>query len=333
MATAFDPVFREELMERRRRLMGLAPAEAPARAAEGARREVMRLLTEVDAALERLEAGTFGQCEVCQGEVEPERLLHDPLIRVCLDDLDVQERRALEYDLEMAGRIQANLLPERDLAFDGWEVHCRYLPLGPVSGDYYDLLRPRPGQGVLLFGDVSGKGVAASLLMSHLHAIFRSLASETPGLCEMIARANHIFCNSTTGSVYATLVSGLLAQDGSVELVNAGHPPALLLNSRGLESISSTGLPLGLFCGGSYASATRRLERGDVLLLYTDGVSEARNASDEEFGDERVGTVLARGRGASAGQIVQAVLAELSDFRRDTPLTDDVSVMAVRRVA
>jgi serine phosphatase RsbU (regulator of sigma subunit) len=70
-----------------------------------------------------------------------------------------------------------------------------------------------------------------------------------------------------------------------------------------------------------------------VLLLYTDGVSEARNASDEEFGDERVGTVLARGRGASAGQIVQAVLAELSDFRRDTPLTDDVSVMAVRRVA
>lgn len=331
MATALDPVFREQLEERRRRLQGFAPGQAPA--AQGARREVMRLLTEVDAALERLESGTFGVCEVCQGMVETERLLNDPLCRICLDDLDSRERRALEHDLEMAGRIQAGLLPERDLLFDGWQMHCRYVPLGPVSGDYYDLLRPRAGQGVLLFGDVAGKGVAASLLMSHLHAIFRSLATEPSALGEMVARANRIFCNSTTGSVYATLVCGGLGRDGAVELVNAGHPPALLLGSGGLETIPSTGLPVGLFCGGEYASATRRLERGDVLLLYTDGVSEARDAGDREFGGERVAAALERSRGASAEGVVDAVLADLAAFRKGTPLTDDVSVMAVRRVA
>jgi sigma-B regulation protein RsbU (phosphoserine phosphatase) len=334
MATALDPVFRQQLQERRRRLLGFAPpAQPPAPVTEGARREVMRLLSEVDAALDRLEKGTFGICEVCHDAVETERLLNDPLCRVCIDDLDRQERRALEYDLEMAGRIQAGLLPERDLLFDGWQVHCRYVPLGPVSGDYYDLVRPRAGQGVLLFGDVAGKGVAASLLMSHLHAIFRSLATQEPALGDMVARANHLFCNSTTGSVYATLVCGLLAQDGAVELVNAGHPPAFLLGSSGLETIPSTGLPVGLFCGGEYASASRRLDRGDVLLLYTDGVSEARNAVDEEFGEERVAAAVERSRGASAEGVVDAVLGDLAAFRKGTPLTDDVSVMALRRVA
>ncbi|HEU5321591.1 MAG TPA: TraR/DksA C4-type zinc finger protein, partial [Methylomirabilota bacterium] len=169
MATALDPLFRPELLERRQRLQrfafGRLATAAPARA-----HDVKRLLAEVDAALERLDEGTFGVCEVCHEGVEPERLLNDPLTRICLDHLAPEELRALEHDLEMAGRIQAALLPERDLLFDGWQAHTRYVPLGPVSGDYYDLVRPRAGEGLLLFGDVAGKGVSASLLMSHLNA-------------------------------------------------------------------------------------------------------------------------------------------------------------------
>ena len=216
--------------------------------------------------------------------------------------------------------------------FDGWQVHCRYLPLGPVSGDYYDLVRPRPGEGVLLFGDVAGKGIAASLLMSHLHAIFRSLAGETSVVSDMVARANRIFCGSTTGSAYATLVCGRLGQDGALELVNAGHPPALLLGARGIESVSGTGLPVGLFCGSDYGSVGRQLSRGDVLLLYTDGVSEARGGDGGEFGAERVAAALEASRGRPAEAVVDAVLSDLSAFRGGAPLTDDVTVMAVRRI-
>ncbi|HET8644960.1 MAG TPA: PP2C family protein-serine/threonine phosphatase, partial [Vicinamibacteria bacterium] len=186
--------------------------------------------------------------------------------------------------------------------------------------------------GVLLFGDVSGKGVAASLLMSHLHAIFRSLAAEVPAVSDMVARANRIFCNATTGNVYATLVCGLLEQDGRMEIVNAGHPSALVLGSRGLETVAGTGLPVGLFCGGDYASASRKLDRGDVLLLYTDGLSEARGTDGSEFGAQRVAAVLERSRGASAQGVVDAVLAELAVFRQCRALDDDVTVMAVRRV-
>jgi sigma-B regulation protein RsbU (phosphoserine phosphatase) len=330
MATALDPLFRRQLQERRQRLQRFAPQRGAPPAPPA--REVMRLLAEVDAALERLDAGTFGVCDVCHEGVEPERLLSDPLTRICLDHFAPEELRALEHDLEMAGRIQAALLPQRDLLFDGWQAHTSYVPLGPVSGDYYDLVRPRAGEGLLLFGDVAGKGVAASLLMSHLNAIFRSLAGQVPAVADMVAQANRIFCNSTTGSAYATLVCGRLGQDGGLELVNAGHPPALLLSARGIESVTGTGLPVGLFCGGDYASVTRHLSRGDVLLLYTDGVSEARADGGGEFGAERVAAALERSRGATAEAVVDAVLSDLAAFRRGAPLSDDVTVTALRRV-
>jgi sigma-B regulation protein RsbU (phosphoserine phosphatase) len=183
-------------------------------------------LAEVDAALARLESGTFGVCEVCQGAVETDRLLADPLCRVCLGDLPPAQLRALEHDLEMAGRVQSSLLPGRDLSFEGWQIHCRYQPLGPVSGDYYDLIRSATGEALLLFGDVAGKGVAASLLMSHLHAIFRSLAGSGLALDALVAQANRIFGGSTSAGAYATLVCARLASGGAVEGFRQGVPHA-----------------------------------------------------------------------------------------------------------
>jgi sigma-B regulation protein RsbU (phosphoserine phosphatase) len=120
--------------------------------------------------------------------------------------------------------------------------------------------------------------------------------------------------------------------DGSLELVNAGHPAALLLGAGGIESVAGTGLPLGLFGGGEFGSVRRRLERGDVLLLYTDGVSEAHNGAGEEFGCGRVATALERAAGGSAEDVVDAVLADLERHRGGVPLTDDVTVMALRRI-
>src|SRR6266567_2405187 len=145
---------------------------------------------------QRLERGTFGLCETCHDTIEAERLLADPLMRFCLDHLTQDEQRALESDLSLAARIQRRLLPEPGVELAGWEVRYHYQPAGMVSGDYCDLLQTNNGL-LFLLGDVSGKGVAASMLMSHLHATFRSLAEAGLPLERMVEDANRIFCEST----------------------------------------------------------------------------------------------------------------------------------------
>jgi sigma-B regulation protein RsbU (phosphoserine phosphatase) len=137
------------------------------------------LLAEVDAALEKMESGSYGLCETCHDPIEADRLERNPLARFCLDHLTGDELVAHEQDLALATQIQASLLPDNNVKTGSWETHYRYEPAGVVSGDYCEILA---GEGDALFfalGDVTGKGVAASLLMTHLSAIFRSLRSHT----------------------------------------------------------------------------------------------------------------------------------------------------------
>src|SRR5262249_51534969 len=123
---------------------------------------LVQLLEQVDKALEKVDAGTFGICEVCAGTLDGERLLADPLVKVCLDCLKPAEQRALEDDLSLAARIQAGLLPPPDVQASGWKVSYHYQPAGMVSGDYFDMVHN--GKGLyFMVGDVSGKGVAASI--------------------------------------------------------------------------------------------------------------------------------------------------------------------------
>jgi sigma-B regulation protein RsbU (phosphoserine phosphatase) len=126
-------------------------------------------------------------CTVCEGTLDEDRLRTGPLKRVCLECLSDDERRALEHDLEVATQIQARLLPARNFSFGRWQINSPYPPLGAVSGDHIDLIRPgRTGQALhFLFGDVSGKGVAASILMANLQALFRSLVSQELPLGEI----------------------------------------------------------------------------------------------------------------------------------------------------
>ena len=133
------------------------------------------LLSEVDAALARMDKGSYGLCETCHDTGEADRLLANPLERFCLDHLTNEERRGLESDLLLAARIQQTLLPSPNFAPSGWDVRYHYAPAQVVSGDYCDVFESKAGL-VFLLGDVSGKGIAASMLMSHLHATFRSLA-------------------------------------------------------------------------------------------------------------------------------------------------------------
>ncbi len=155
----------------------------------------------------------------------------------------------------------------------------RYEPAGIVSGDYCDLVTDQSGGFYFMLGDVTGKGVAASMLMVHLQATFRTLIPMGLPLRELVERASRVFCESTLPTHFATLVCGRAAASGEVEVCNAGHPPPLLLRRDEVLPIEPTGLLLGAFCDEQFATSRIRVDPGQSILLFTDGLTEARNES------------------------------------------------------
>ena len=296
--------------------------------------QLENLLHEIDEALERFATGTFGLCETCGDPIEPDRLEVDPLIRFCLDHLTPHQARALEQDLQLASRVQLNLLPPSNLAFDGWQTAYHYEPLGTVSGDYVDLVRPSggPGDFFFLFGDIAGKGVAASMLMAHLNASVRTLIDLGFPIGQVMERANRVFCESTMANHYATLICGKLSAGGALEICNAGHCPPILIHDGEVTTLEPTSVPIGLFCVKEFPSRQIDLAQGDVLLLYTDGVSEALDREGGEYGTERLADLVRAHRSDTAEGLVAACMRDLEQFRTGTARTDDVTVMAIRRI-
>lgn len=258
----------------------------------------------------------------------------DPLTRNCLDCLTPDQQRALEQDLDLASRIQTQLLPNKNLSFGGWEAYYHYEPAGPVSGDYCDLVNPETQRGDLFFllGDVSGHGVAASILMAHLHAMFHSLIAGGLSADQLIERANRIFCESTISADYATLVCGRAGKSGEVEVCNAGHCPPLLVQGGEVTSLDATGLPVGIFSTGEYSAQKVQLDRGDSLLLYTDGLTEAQDKTNAEYGAQRLARLVKGRHMLPPPALVRLCLEDLNTFQSGAPKTDDLTIMAIRRV-
>jgi sigma-B regulation protein RsbU (phosphoserine phosphatase) len=329
MAAAEMSFLYGQLEERKRRLETVVTA-APGDASLEA------LLREVDSALDRFAAGTYGLCEQCHDTVERDRLLADPLIRYCLDHLTMSERSALQRDLNLAGDLQRGLLPPIDLKVDGWETSYHYAPLGPVSGDYCDLY-PRDGQLFFMLGDVSGKGVAASMRMTQLHALFRSLIGMGLPLAEIVGHINCFLCESGLAGQYATLVCGSAKAGGKVELFNAGHLPVIAIEQGRVRQIESTGFPLGMFREASFTSSCFELGRGEMIFLFTDGLSEASGESGEygpsEYGIDRISTLVGRHASSCPAAVISACLEDLREFAGANPGMDDVTLLAIRHEA
>jgi phosphoserine phosphatase RsbU/P len=329
MSEISETYIREQLEKRRDELSEVVATAPPTVPAE----YLLGLLHDVESALHRLDDGTYGICTECHDTVEKDRLLADPLVTLCLDHLTSEEQRALERDLELAARVQRGLLPQTNLSHRDWNIHYQYKPAGMVSGDYCDLISPvaEDGDLVFLLGDVSGKGVAASLLMTHLHAMFRSLTGVGLPLDKLLEMANSVFCRSTIAGQYATLICGRAGRHGEIEIGSAGHLAALVVGRDGVRQVNSTGVPLGMFATSRYTIQCVRMERGDSLLLYTDGISEAVNSSGEEYGATRLSNIARLKHGWVPQELAAACMKDVQTHSGGSKQRDDQTLMVIHR--
>jgi len=323
VTTVVEDFIEKQLVERRHRLERAVAA--------GGTNRARRLLEDVDAALERFENGTYGICDVCHESVESDRLIADPLVRVCLDHLSSVERSALEQDLELAAQVQRGLLPPPNVTSGGWQVSYHYEPASVVSGDYCDVVDGGEAGLYFMLGDVSGKGVAASMLTAHLHAMFRSLISVKMPLKSIVEHASRVFAESTLPTHYATLVVGRALPNGAVEVCNAGHPYPLVIRKHGVSELETSGLPVGLFRDEEFSVQELRLEYGESLLSYSDGVSEAVDGAGSEYGAARLRGLLRGSYRATPEDLIAACNADVNRFRNGAPKADDLTILALAR--
>jgi sigma-B regulation protein RsbU (phosphoserine phosphatase) len=313
-----ETVAREQLLDRREKLQ-----EAMALAGDF---EFANLLGEVDHALTKIDRGTYGQCEACDGHVEPERLLADPLVRVCLGELSDLERQALETDLELAAAIQRGLLPRSVTGNKSWKADFIYEPHSMVGGDYCDVI-PLDDELYFVLGDVSGKGMAASLLMSSLHAMFHTLIPLRLSLAEIMSRANHLLAENSPADHYATLVAGRADGNGEIEIVNAGHLPPIVIKNGMKGEFDVAGLPLGMFADARFPVGRIALSKGDSIVLFSDGVTESVDPDGTEFGPLRLMEAL--NGAAEPRDLIRGCVDSLSVFRGAASKTDDLTMLAL----
>lgn len=243
------------------------------------------------------------------------------------------EKERLEREMELAAQIQRRILPRSLPVVAGYELAGWTRPARHVGGDYFDAV-PLPGGGwALLVADVSGKGVSAALLVSTLHSALRLLFSRGAAKEEMLRAINvHLVEFSASNKFVTLLLAELDPADHRLSYVNAGHNPGLLLRAGGgTETLGASAVPLGLLPAAEFREVSTGIGPGDLLCLYSDGVTEAASRQGEEMGMARLERVLRAHHAAPLGEIEQAIEAELRDFTRGTAQGDDQTVLLVRR--
>ncbi len=246
---------------------------------------------------------------------------------------DILARKQIEQELSIAAGIQESLFPSVLPALADSDLAARNRQARQVGGDYYDVLPMDAGRHLLCVADISGKGLPAALLMSNIQATLRASIGTHPTLAELAARVNSLLHASTPPNRFATAF--LMAYDpgtGGCVYANGGHNDGILLRrDGGVELLATTGLPLGLFANAAYEEGRVTLAPGDLLMLYSDGVTEAWDVNEEEFGTERVIDVLRAHRPEPAAAIVDHMIRGIDAFAGTAPQHDDITLMVLKR--
>lgn len=242
--------------------------------------------------------------------------------------------RVMMHDLEQAADIQRSLFPQAPPLLPGLELSGRSLPCRSVGGDYFDYVPMADGRTLVVVADVSGKGLAASLLMSSLQARVHALCELETNVAKLVSRLNHSIKANTPDNKFITGFFAAVNPDtGEMDYSNAGHNAPVLVRQTGrIELLTAGGPVLGILPNITYAGGTTRLEKGDLLVMYSDGVSEAPNSKDEEFGEEAVGQIAAACLGRTADEVLMEIARQLRAFLGECSPTDDVTMVVARKL-
>ncbi len=249
-------------------------------------------------------------------------MLHDSLI----------EKQRLEAQLEVARQVQLELLPPRDPELAGFDISAYNFPTEEVSGDYYDWVRIYDDQIGIVIADVSGKGVPAALLMAFLRASLRAATHIGYAPHISMTKVNYLLWESIERNQFVTAFYGVLdAMNRTLAYSNAGHNPPLLIDAEGRTHFEERGgVPLGMFRDSRYYEYYVTIEPGQMLVLYTDGVTEAMNANDEEYGRDRLVDAVKRGRHLSARELIAFVHRDVIDWTEGRGAHDDVTFFIIK---
>ena len=265
-------------------------------------------------------------------------------LRVCAEELALMienarlterviEQEKLRRDLALAAEVQKRLLPEKPPKTAVASLAAHSLAARSVGGDYYDFLDIGDHRIGIALADVAGKGVAAALIMSAVHASLRAISDEGHlSLPELASKMNRFLYRSTGSSSYATFFYAQLDEEcRQLRYVNAGHnPPYLLRRANGIEELASGGMIIGMFPQATYEEAKVDLQSGDVLIIFTDGVTEALNPNEEEFGEERLKTLLRAVAGLPVNEMSARISGELTRWIDSAPQHDDLTFIVMK---
>ena len=253
--------------------------------------------------------------------------------------LELADRVVMKRDLEIAKDIQAWLLPGAPLQIPGYQIAYTTRPANTVAGDYYDVIL-RPGRTMaedrILFvvADVAGKSIPAAMLMATFQASLRTLSSSGIPLADLVTGVNRYSCSNSQGGVRFTTAffAELDLATGDVTYVNAGHNVPILRKSSGaVERLEAGGIPVGILAAAPYQVGTTRIDPGDWLVIFTDGVVEAFNAKNDEYGEEALLRMVNRGAALTPAEQLRNLLAELDRFVGNTPQHDDITCLLLKR--
>lgn len=285
----------------------------------------------IDKSIEQVSEHKLGVCRVCNDYVNPGLLEMDYTCCVCLEHLSEQDRRQLELELEFTQLVQQAQLPQQVPEIPGMNLAVFSRPAQYVSGDYFDFLEFNDGSPGLAIADAMGHGMSASLIVNSLQTALRTLTPDSSSASEVLGRINRYYLHN---SQFTTFVTVFLAHyhPSSRKLIysNAGHNPPALYRSQTdrVEWLEPCGAALGLVEYNPLDSKTIKLNNGDTLLMYTDGVIEATNPENENFGATRLANVLHQNRRLSAVDLVHTIRRALLDFTAQSILEDDITLVA-----
>ncbi len=242
--------------------------------------------------------------------------------------------RIMQRDLTQAAEIQRGILPEKAPERPGLDLAGFNAPCRTVGGDYYGFVSYPGGRVGLALGDVSGKGMSAALMVMAFEARLRVLAEDEDSAADVVARLNKITCENCPSNRFITFFFGILdPATGHLGYANAGHNPPMIVRSSGaVELLPGGGPVLGIVPVAPYKQEKARLAPGDLLVIYSDGITEATNTTEEEFGEERLAEVLRSRREEPAAAIVDAVTESLQQFTAGAPQADDITLVVAKRV-